>query len=298
MAEAWPTNAPARRRRRSNLIDVNIVVIGGTSFIGPRVLERLREHDVVVFHRGPKCGDASHLHDDRSALAKHRLRADVVIDMIAMSERDAETLVDARIAPRLVVLSSGDVYRQYDFLRRKAHGDPDPTPLREDAPLREKLYPYGGEYEKILVERVVMREPGATVLRLGAVYGPGDPQDRFAPWRKDAVKLQQNYARWRWTRAFVDNVADAVVLAATSERAAGRIYNVGEPDALSEREWVEQLALARRREVRIELTPREPGGMPDYDWRFDLVTDTRAIRDELGYRERVSREEALQLTAS
>jgi nucleoside-diphosphate-sugar epimerase len=275
---------------------MRVVVIGGTTFIGPRVVERLRDHEVTLFHRGATCGDPSHIHDDRANIAKHALRAEVVIDMIAMSQGDAETLVESHIAPRLVVLSSGDVYRQYDLLRRVAHGRSDPLPLREDAPLRDTSFPYGGDYEKILVERVVMREPGATVLRLGAVYGPGDPQDRFAPWRKNVVRLKEDYARWRWTRAYVDNVADAIVLAATNERAAGRIYNVGEPDAPAEREWVEQFARARGRHVRVELTPEEPGGMPSYDWRFDLVMDTGAIRNELGYRERVTREDAMRLT--
>ena len=43
---------------------------------------------------------------------------------------------------RYVVLSSGDVYRNYDGLQRRYDGPPDPTPLSEDAPLREQLYPY------------------------------------------------------------------------------------------------------------------------------------------------------------
>jgi nucleoside-diphosphate-sugar epimerase len=262
---------------------MRVVVIGGTGFIGSRVGRRLRDHELTLFHRGASCTDTSHMHDDRANLARHALRADVVIDTIAMTQSDAETLAAANIAARVVVLSSGDVYRQYDLLRRVAAGPSDPLPLREDAPLRETLFPYDGDYEKILVERAL---PFATILRLPAVYGPGDPQKRFDAWRQPEVVMQEDYSRWRWTRGYVENVADAIVLAALSPAAAGRVYNLGEPDALTEREWAELCG------ARVTLVDHVDG-LPPYDWSRDLVMDTRAIREELGYREEVERSAAI-----
>ena len=94
--------------------------------------------------------------------------------------------------------------------------------------------------------------------------------------------MQEDYSRWRWTRGHVENVADAIVLAALDERAVGRIYNVGEADTLTEREWAELCG------ARVELAPHVDG-LPPYDWRYDLVMDTSAIRQELGYREKVDR---------
>ena len=44
---------------------------------------------------------------------------------------------------------------------------------------------------------------------------------------------------------------------------------------------------------RIE---RRPGIDPPFDFRFHLHTDTRRIRDELGWREHISRIEALGMT--
>ena len=133
-------------------------------------------------------------------------------------------------------------------------------PLTEDASLRERLYPYraeepraadyplswADEYEKILVERAVMGDPGlpGTVLRFPAVYGPRDGQRRLFPYleRMDdgrpAILLGEGMARWRWSRGYVENVAAAVALAATDERAAGRTYNVGETETPTEAEWV------------------------------------------------------------
>jgi nucleoside-diphosphate-sugar epimerase len=264
---------------------MRLVVIGGTGFIGSRVVGRIRDHDVVVVHRG--CDDETHVHASRSELAGLGVQGDVVIDMMAMTERDAQTLVEAQIAPRMIVIGSADVYRQYDRFRRVAPGEPDPTPLLESAPLRETLFPYGGDYEKILVERVVMRQPGATILRLPAVYGPGDAQHRLRQWMQPQVTLQEAQAEWRWTRGYVENVADAIVLAAIRHEAAGRIYNVGEPDAPTEREWATLLGAVVDVAASVE-------GLPDYDWRCDLTTDTSAIRAELGYVEHVSRADAIR----
>jgi nucleoside-diphosphate-sugar epimerase len=158
---------------------VRIIVIGGTHFIGPHVVRSLAKHEVIVVHRGRGCSDAGHIHTDRTKLPAS-LHGDLVIDMWCMTEEHAKTLVDHFRDERLIVMSSGDVYRNYDGLRGRYSGAPDPIPLREDSPLRETRYPYRGarhaagtedfanDYDKILVEETV-RDPRATILRLPAV---------------------------------------------------------------------------------------------------------------------------------
>jgi nucleoside-diphosphate-sugar epimerase len=258
---------------------MRVLVIGGTRFIGPHVVRLLRERgaDVTVLHR-TNCGDAAHIHADRSHASG---TWDVIVDMFAMSEADAHAI--AHVRGRVVVASSADVYRQYDRLRGLEQGESE-TPLSEASPLRENLFPYGGEYEKILVERVV-RERGGTILRLPAVFGPGD--QRLRDWIGAIVSMSDAQSRWRWTRGYVENVADAIALAAVDERAAGKTYNVGDVDAPPERAWVEMLG------GRVNIVKESP--LP-FDWRYDLVTDTNAIRRDLGYVERVSREEAIART--
>lgn len=303
---------------------MRILVIGGTNFIGPPTVRRLAEagHEVTVFHRGQTKGTlpdgVGFIEGDRRRLEDHadelrRLAPGVVLDMIPMNKRDARGVADVfrGVAGRVVAISSGDVYRAYDIVRGLHPGPPDPVPLTEDAPLRERLYPYerpgAEEYEKILVERVVMGDPDlpGTVLRLPMVYGPGDYMNRVYPYLKRmddgrrAILLEEGMASWRWTMGFVEDVAFAIALAVTDERAAGHIYNVGELDPLPYGAWIRGIGRAAGWmgevvEVPVDDMPASLlfGGNHSQDW----VVDTGRIRRELSFAETVSREEAIWRT--
>jgi nucleoside-diphosphate-sugar epimerase len=307
-----------------------ILIIGGTGFIGPPLVRRLVDggNAVAVFHRGRTHaelpGSVVSIRGDRKDLPAYarefeRLAPQVVIDMVAYTEQQALDLVRTfhGIARRAVVVSSMDVYASYGRLRRLEEGGPDPRPAGEDGPLRQAHFPYravakGGDdlfyhYEKILVERAARGSPDlpATVLRLPAVYGPGDPHHRPLEYLKrmddgrPAILLGSVRAGWRWSRGYVENVAAAVALAATDDRAAGQTYNVGEREARTEAEWVRDLGRAAGWSGSVLAVPEEqlPGHLrTPYDWRHDCIGDTGRIRSELGYREPVSAEEALRRT--
>jgi nucleoside-diphosphate-sugar epimerase len=303
---------------------MRVLVLGGTGFLGPHLVNRLvaSGHQVAVFHRGQTPAElppgVERLLGDRRRLADHAgafrgYAPDVVVDVIALTERDAHALVGTfrGLAGRAVVLSSGDVYRAYGVFARLEPGPPEPVPLAEDAPLRRVLYIARAEardpddplyyYEKILVEQAVLGETGlpGTVLRLPMVYGPGDRQHRPAPYLRRmadgrrVIPLDEGLARWRCPRGYVEDVAAAVALAATEPGAAGKVYNVAEPAAFTEAEWVARIAQAAGWGGRVVTVPR--GRLPvPWDTGQDLVMDSRRIRAELGYREAVAPEEALR----
>jgi nucleoside-diphosphate-sugar epimerase len=304
---------------------MRILVISGTRFVGPPVVRTLVEqgHQVAVFHRGETEADlppqVEHLHGERARLGEHvetvrRFGPDVVVDVAAYTDADARATLDAvrGIAGRVVAVSSMDVYRAYGRFHGSEPGPPEPLPVTEDSPLRERLYPYRrdgrglDDYEKVLVERAVMSSPdvAGTVLRLPMVYGPGDYQHRlFLDLKRiddgrPVILLPEDVAGWRWTRGYVEDVAGAIGLAATDERAAGRVYNAGEQDALTYAEWVEALGRTAGWSGRVVPLPRErlPAHLvpPAGDYAQDLVCDTTRIRDELGYAETVSHEEGLR----
>lgn len=298
-------------------------------------------HEVAVFHRGEHEVDlpesVHHIHADRALIGDQRdhlvnFEPEVVIDMRAMTEADARAVVDAvrGIARRIVVVSSMDVYRAYGRLHGTEPGPPLEPPFDEDAPLREKLYPHAptttaepqGEaagrsatpawlttYDKILVERVALgdAELAGSVVRFPMVYGERDGQRRLYPlWKRMAdhrlaILMSEKAAAFRSSRTYVENAAYAVSLVATNERAAGRVYNVGETDALEWREWARLIAEQLRWGGQLVIRPSEE--MPAHlrDSRPDvcdqhLVADTTRIRRELGYQEVVSREEGLRRT--
>jgi nucleoside-diphosphate-sugar epimerase len=312
---------------------VRVLVIGGTSFIGPHVVRGLVSdgHRVAVFHRGDTETElpvaVEHIHGDRLKLAAHveafeRFAPDVLLHMVAMTERQAQVALEvfAGRVGRIVAISSADVYRARNRLAGVEPGPPDPIPLREGASLRSVLYPYRETasdpshpsygYDKIPVERVFMQSADVlgTVLRLPFVYGPGDRQHRTAEYlrRMDggepAIRLGEEYARWRSTRGYVENVAAAIVLAIRDERAAGKVYNVGDEPALAEAEWVREVGKVAGWSGKVITVPEGaagslPGPLPvSPDWRQGLVLDTARIRRELGYGEVVSFAEGLRRT--
>lgn len=311
-----------------------VLVVGGTIFVGPSVVRQLVAggHEAAVFHRGEHEIDlpesVRHIHGDRALISDQRdhlasFAPEIVIDMRAMTEADARAVADAvrGIARRLVVVSSMDVYRAYGRLHGTEPGPPLDPPFDEDSPLREKLYVYRehapasigerpawlDQYDKILVERVALgdRELAGSVVRFPMVHGERDGQRRFyALWKRMAdhrlaILMSEKAAAFRSSRTHVDNAAYAVALVATDERAAGRVYNVGEPDALSWSEWARLVAEQVRWGGQLVIRPSEEmpahlrDSRPDM-WDHHLVADTTRIRRELGYQEVVPREDGLR----
>ncbi len=270
-----------------------VLVLGGTSFIGPSVVQQLKSHGckVAVFHRGnhePDTGfdDVHHIHGDRARIEEFTddfaaFKPDVVVDMWAMTEADAQraVVVLESVAPRAVVLSSMDVYEAYDVFRGKSASASVPVPFSETSELRRTLYPYRNdpartsddpskwmdEYDKILVEQAYLSAPGlgATVLRLPAVYGPGDKQHRFLSVSKrihdgrHILVLDPGMASWRFVHAYVEDVAYAVVLAVLTDLGRDSIFNVGE-------------------ESTPTVSERFRSGAAAVGWRFEVLVAEQA----------------------
>jgi nucleoside-diphosphate-sugar epimerase len=313
---------------------MKILIIGATGFIGRHVVSHLLKggHDVAILHRGktakPKGWDVAAFLGDRADLQEAGARAwgpDVVIDMILSSAKQARTTVEAfaGVAQRVVAISSGDVYRAMAVVHRLDNGPVEPIPLTEESPLRTHSQPYpperlaalrvtlpwlDDEYDKIQVEQAISSHPDlpATILRLPMVYGPEDMFHRFYPTIRPMLdgraEISQDYAysRWKPCRGYVENVAEAIALAATSEKATGRIYNVADPEPYSEGEWAAEIGQAVGWKGRVvapphEAEPTDPRLAPT-NFAQHLFMDSTRIRRELGYSESVPLGEAIRRT--
>jgi nucleoside-diphosphate-sugar epimerase len=312
---------------------MRILLIGGNGFIGHFVIAapKQRGHTLALFQRGTAAVPVGveEIRGDRQQLTAkaqelRRFAPDVVIDFLMSSGVQAEELMDIfrGVALRVVMLSSIDVYSAVAISHGLETGPLQEVPLTEESELRRTLHPYSPEslrmmrdifpwvtddYDKIPAERFVMndRELPGTVLRLPMVYGPGDRLHRFYPVvkRVDAERrhiiVPETLAAWRAPRGYVENVAAAIALAATDDRAAQRIYNVCEQPSFSELEWAQNIANEMQWTgqfivLPVERTPAhllKPGNAAQH-W----AASSARIRRELGYQEPIAIDEAIRRT--
>ena len=312
---------------------MKILLIGGSGFIGQFAAQQLQQsgHQITIFHRGKTVAPqgAEEILGDRQFLQDHqpefrREKFDVVVDFVLSSGRQAQQLMDTfrGIAGRAVALSSMDVYRTWGVFCNTEQCGLQELPLTEDSELRTSTitYPpevlkraqtiYGwmdAEYDKIPVEQAILGDPKlpGTILRLPMIYGPGDPLHRFHPVLKriddgrKQIIFADDVAPLRTPRGYVENVAAAIALAATSPQAAGRVYNVCEAESFGELDWARKIAAAIHWQGEFVVLPHDRTPM-HLLWPANtaqhVVASSERIRKELGYRELLPREEAVRRT--
>jgi nucleoside-diphosphate-sugar epimerase len=201
----------------------------------------------------------------------------------------------------------------------------DNTPVSEDAPLRTKMYPYRevkepisqsvgtrlNDYDKIAVEHAYWSQNMIdwTIIRLPMVYGPGDPDQRLQTYLRqmsvnpDAIYLKQTVAGWRNSRAFVENVAQAIRTVIFHGKSR-QTYNYAEPENDTEATWISRIGKATNWSGEVRLIDDSAtfgypavGELPKTtNFAQDLIMDSTRIRRELGFVEPISRDDALSLT--
>lgn len=256
---------------------MRVLVIGGTWFLGRRVVERLYERGdcVLVVHRGRSTPDpwvpVGHLLSDRRDLARHsdEIRAfdpEAVVDAIALTGADVDAVLPALPEVPTVALSSQDVYEAHAGLRSGTTVAA--VPLSEDSELRRERYPYRGlgihevpdDYEKRDVEeRWLARD--AVLLRLPLVYGPHDWQRReeaiLRRLRAGRSRIPVGAANLLWTRGHVDDLATGVLAALDTRAADGLAVNLGEPQTMPIRWWLEEILRAAGSDAELVRVPDE-----------------------------------------
>jgi len=183
---------------------------------------------------------------------------------------------------RYIQISTGSVYDRVEH-----------PIVDEDTPLKQGGDPYG--FTKAEGDRVVLdfmkRGLAAVILRPGAIIG----LHRTSTWavrfpemiRDGKIKLRGD-ALDIIPYVHVENFVDAIVLAMTSPNAVGRVYDVVDGhrtwrDYTDEiRSWFQ---LAELEHIPMDQVP--PGAY----WKG--VIASRRIRDELGYRPRLTYEEGM-----
>lgn len=185
--------ASAERRRAS--APLNILILGGTGFIGPHQVRYAvdRGHKVAVFNRGRRQTElpasVEHLQGDRNAGTLDAIKGrkwDVVIDnptTLPFWVRDAGQILKDN-TQQYIFISTISTYAHYrqagmdeTYELAKYTGTEDPLTIKQ---------PSGALYGplKVLSEKEAEKWfPGkTTVVRPGLIVGPGDETDRFSYW--------------------------------------------------------------------------------------------------------------------
>lgn len=289
-------------------------MIGGTSLVGPHVIrELLSAVDTSVWtltRTGSPYFCETSLSGDRDdfSVVKDAIAAaqpNVIIDMIPFTARNADTLAAAvrsiGVKPRLVAVSSIDVYRAFGRLNKTEDAPFQSCPISESMELRIKLGPQGTAYDKISVEQIYADAfEDATILRLPATYGWPDTTrvEQYLDQMLDGaatINIPDNLASFRFSRCLHKNAAFAIALAAHARHTGYRVYNVAEAKVFSELEWAGKIAACCGWRGEITVTPWTSDAERPQQ-QFEVATD--AIRKELGFYEKYDVDEGLSDTVA
>lgn len=301
---------------------MNVLIVGVNGFLGSAIsfAATSRRHDVFGLSRSREATidvSGTYVSSNRSQPESVRdivvrEQIDVVIDIIAMTLPGTRNLIEQLdgLVRQYVVLSSSDVYRNYELFHRKATGTPILERVDEDSQLRTTRYPYRLEqsrpadaedrylddYDKIPIELAVQEMASDwTILRLPMVYGPGDKQRRFRwaiePMLKSekGLVMPRSWLEWQTTYGFVDNVGAAIATTIGDSRAARRVFNITEAAPTNHFEWLRRIADVMGWDGVIEVTddPDDPFArrLESLDLTVPFRIDGRRIREELGFTE-------------
>ena len=166
---------------------LHILVLGGTGFLGPHVVERAlsRGHKVTLFNRGKT---QPHLFPELE-----KLRGDRKSDLSALDGRRFDAVIDTSgYIPKDVTVTARKLQDsgQYLFVSSVSAYAETNVSVTEDSPLAVLTDPNSEDVRrdygplKAACERAAEHEmPGKTiVIRPGLIVGPGDPTDRFTYW--------------------------------------------------------------------------------------------------------------------
>jgi len=249
---------------------VRVIVLGGTWFVGRAITEALVSagYSVLIVHRGisepPDLPRVQHLHAERSSWPAHRaaftaFQPDAAVDVSAGNAAGAQAALSA-LPPgiRLVALSSVDVYRAYEAVRNGTQADA--VPLTEESPLRTARYLDGPQWENLEIEAAYL-SAGATILRLGAVYGEHDYQRRFEPVlrrvRAGRGQLPVGAGCFLFSRVYVGDVGRAVLATLASDYGSGQCLNIVETQTAPMRLFYEQVSSAADGSLELVRVPDE-----------------------------------------
>lgn len=252
-----------------------MLVTGGTVFVSRSVAEYFaqRDYDVYVLNRGNwyQSEGVTFIQADRHELGDvlRDYHFEVVADITAYTAEDVNLLLDALGSyDEYILISSSAVYPENS-----------PQPFTEETPVGANKY--WGSYgtNKIEAEEVLIkRNPNAYILRPPYLYGPKNNVYREAFVFDCAMQNRKFYlpkdGEMKMQFFHIDDLCRFIqaILIGKPEQ---HIFNVGNKEMVSIREWVELCYKAAGKEVEFvnvydDIEQRTYFPFYDYEYCLDV----------------------------
>lgn len=319
---------------------MKILVTGGTGFTGSHLTRRLLQqgHQVVVLDNKPgifydelkHMGAEIYLGSvaDRDLADKVTQECEIVHHLAAAFRQvnlPQEIYWNVNVEGTRYLLEAALKYGVQKFVYCSTcgvHGDVKKTPSGEDAPIAPADYYQYTKYEgEKIIPEFVKQGLKVVTLRPAAIYGPGDPE-RFSILFKKVNQgrfLMFGSGKSHYHPLYIDNLVDALELAAASDRGNGEVYLIADEHYYSLDDLVKEIAKALKVDLNLIHLPffplwtaafatemlykPFPGVDPPLfrrrvDWfRQNRAFDINKAKRELGYQPKVTLAEGLSKTA-
>jgi UDP-glucose 4-epimerase len=292
----------------------SVLVTGASGFIGGHLVERLlaagaRVHSIDLVPGGVD-GVTEHLCDlkDAAATAAAVTAADphVVFHLAAFKQRTAapeafagavldnitgtlDLVVPLCGRPELRALVAVGTVEEY------AGDDPPYTESMREAPVSAYSFSKTAMVQLLQTFHRVHGLP-VVVVRPTVAYGPGQSADMFLPSLITALlrgeRVPMTSGEQMRDFVFVGDVVEALLAAAVTPEARGRVFNIGSGESVT----------LHHAALRVESLAGREGllGLGEMPYRagesMDYRVDTSAARDVLGWTAAVGLDEGLRLT--
>lgn len=263
-----------RRKFRNTAEDSSpkrILVIGGTNFIGRRLVPELLRlgHEVYILHRKPRHPFSKRVHnlvaDRNDAASVRKAIAAVRFDAVYDNVYDWERGTSAAQVEATAQIFDGNIGRYVFISSVAAYGDG--LNHHEGDALAPDDHPNPYCRNKAMSERALFRMHQRTgfpvvTLRPPFVYGPGNPfyreaffWDRFRAGR--AVILPSEGHRLMQF-VYIKDLVDLAIKSVELRNTAGHAFNTANPRAITQHELLSDLArVAGVKEPHLVSIPRD-----------------------------------------
>lgn len=286
---------------------MKVLLIGGTSLIGPYLIKELisESYEVATFTRSGKNyltefsfkGDRNNKDELQKVINEYNPQ--IIVDMIPFTKEQSQILSEVIINKNiyLIALSSIDVYSAYAKINKTESVEYQQCPILETDLLREKLGPEGKSYDKLAIEKIYLENlKNIIVLRLPAIYGSPDTSridDYLIPMlqKKEEIFISPQRKNWKFSRALHKNIAFGIFIVIREKQNGKNIYNIAEKKVYSEKEWIEKIAnIVGWKGNILENDDLDK----DVNLQQDFYVSSEKIRKELGFYEKYNTDEGLE----